>query len=186
MRRLLALLVLACAGGSALLTSGCGGPRLTVDADYDTATDFSKYKSWNWLSGTKPSEKDIDNLTQKRIQEAIEAELPKRGLAKAADGADLHAVFQISVQRKIEASPVSVGVGYGWGPAHIGVSKQATRTYDEGTLVVDLVDPKTKTLIWRGTAKGTVHPDASPEERKARIHEAVAYLLEGYPPLAKK
>ncbi|HZE98826.1 MAG TPA: DUF4136 domain-containing protein [Planctomycetota bacterium] len=175
-----AILVLAL-----LVSAGCGGPRLTVDSDYEPSTDFSKFKTWSWMAGMKPSEKDIDSITQKRIREAIEAELPKRGIPKVDDGGDLSATYQISIQRKIETSSASVGVGYGWGPAHIGVSKSPTRTYDEGTLVLDLVDPKTKTLIWRGTAKGTVSPDTSPEERQEHIREAVAYLLEDYPPKNK-
>jgi len=177
MRRFIAALL--------LITAGCGGPRLTVDSDYDTATDFSKYKTWSWMPGKKPSEKDIDSLSQKRIVETIDEELPRRGLAKVAEGGDLSATYQISVVHKIEASPATVGVGYGWGPAHIGVSKTPTREYDEGTLILDLVDPKTKTLIWRGTARGTVKPDASPEERKERIRNAVGYLLEDYPPTKK-
>ena len=73
-RRILALVLVA--------TAGCGGPALTVDSDYETSTDFSKYKTWSWMAGAKPSEKDIDNLSQQRIKEAIEAELPKHGLAK--------------------------------------------------------------------------------------------------------
>jgi len=173
MRRLIPLLV--------VLAAGCT-PPLTVESDYDVSTDFSKYKSWNWLPGAKPSEKDIDSLSEKRLRSAIENELPRRGLTKVEDAADLSVTFQISVQHKIETSNASVGVGYGWGPAHIGVSKSPTRSYDEGTLVLDLVDLKTKTLVWRGTAKGTVDKDYSPEEREGRIKTAVAELLRDYPP----
>jgi len=174
MRRLVPMLAL-------LAAAGCTKP-LNVDSDYDPATEFSKYKSWTWLPGAKPSEKDIDSLSEQRIRAAIEAELPRHGLAKAGDGADLSVTFQISIQHKIDSSPATVGVGYGWGPAHIGVSKSPTKSYDEGTLVLDLVDAKTKTLVWRGTAKGTVHKDYSPEERQAHIQDAVALLLEDYPP----
>ena len=174
MRRLIPLLVM-------LAAAGCT-PPLTVDSDYDPSTDFSKYKNWAWLAGAKPSEKDIDSLSEQRIRSAIEAELPRHGLAKAGESADLSVTFQISVQHKIESSPATVGIGYGWGPAHVGVSKSPTRSYDEGTLVLDLVDLKTKTLIWRGTAKGTIDKDASPEEREGRIKNAVAELLRDYPP----
>lgn len=178
MRRIFAVL--------ALVAAGCGGPPLTIDTDYDTDTDFSKYKSFTWMQGSKPSEKDIDGLTQQRIREAIEAELPKHGLKQAENGGDLAANYQISIQHKIKQSNASVGVGYGWGPAHIGVSKSPSREYDEGTLIFDLVDPKTKQLIWRGTAVGTVHPDASPEERKENIKKAVGHLLAEYPPVPAK
>jgi len=178
MRRLIAALVLVSA-------AACGGPPLTVDADYNPDTDFTKYKTWSWMAAAKPNEKDIDSISQQRIKDAIDAELPTRGIKKVEDGGDLTVTYQISVQHKIKQSNASVGVGYGWGPAHIGVSKSPSREYDEGTLIVDLVDPKTKTLVWRGSAVGTVNPDASPEERKARIREAVGYMLEGYPPPKK-
>jgi len=165
--------------------AGCGGPRLTIDSDYEPSTDFSKYKTWMWVEGAKMTEKDIDSLSQQRIRAAVEAELPAHGLKKADQDADLGVAFHISVQRKIESSPATVGVGYGWGPAHIGVSKNPTRTYDEGTLILDLIDPRTKTLIWRGIARGTVDPDASPEDRKERIRNALAHLMEDYPPKKK-
>jgi hypothetical protein len=180
MRKILAILVLVASAPC------CGGPRLTVDADYEPTTDFAKYKTWSWMDGAKPSEKDIDSLSQQRIKDAIEAELPKHGLSKADAGGDLSANYQISVQHKIKQSNATVGVGYGWGPAHIGVSKSPTSEYDEGTLIFDLVDPKTKTLIWRGTAKGTVHPENSPEEKKENIRKAIAFLLEDYPPQKQK
>ena len=174
MRRLIPLLALVAA-------AGCR-PPLTVDNDYDPGTDFAKYKTWNWLPGAKPSEKDIDSLSEQRIRSAIEAELPHHGVTKAGEGADLSVNFRISVQHKIETSNASVGVGYGWGPAHVGVSKSPSRSYDEGTLILDLVDAKTKTLVWRGTAIGTVDKDFTPEERQERIQNAVAELLRDYPP----
>lgn len=179
MRRLIAALVV-------VVAAGCGGPPLTIDTDYDTDTDFTNYKSFSWLPGAKPSEKDIDGLTQQRIREAIETELPKHGVKYVENGGDMAANYQISVQHKIKQSNATVGVGYGWGPAHIGVSKSPSREYDEGTLIFDLVDLKTKKLIWRGTAVGTVHPEASPEERKENIKKAVGYLFAEYPPVPAK
>jgi len=172
MRRLIPMLAL-------LAAAGCGAPPLTVDSDYDPSTDFAKYKTWNWMPGSKV---DIDSMTEQRIRTAIEAELPQHGLTKAGEGADLSVVIQISIQHKIKQSRATVGVGYSWGPAHVGVSGSPSKSYDEGTLILDLVDAKTKTLVWRGTAIGTVHKDYSPEERQERIRTAVYHLLEYYPP----
>ena len=60
MRRLIPLLALVAAAGCT--------PPLTVDNDYDPGTDFAKYKTWTWLPGAKPSEKDIDSLSEQRIR----------------------------------------------------------------------------------------------------------------------
>jgi hypothetical protein len=172
MRRLIPMLAL-------LAVAGCGGPQLTVDSDYDPSTEFAKYKTWAWLPGGKT---DIDSMSEQRIRTAVEAELPHHGLAKADEGADLAVTFQISIQHKIKQSKATVGVGYSWGPAHVGVSGSPSKSYDEGTLILDLVDAKTKILIWRGTATGTVSKDYSPEERQERIRTAVYHLLSDYPP----
>jgi hypothetical protein len=174
MRHMKGLLLLAA-------VSGCS-PSVTIDRDYDTSADFSKYKTWNWFQGPSTVTPDVDNLTLNRVRQAIEDELPRHGLARAGEGADLSAAFQLSVQRKIESTPTTVSVGYGWGPARVGVSSSPVRTYDEGTLVLDLVDSKTKTLVFRGIAKGTVKQSSSPEERENRIRDAVYYIMEAYPP----
>ena len=53
-------------------------------------------------------------------------------------------------------------------------------------LVVDFVDPREKDLIWRGTASGSVDPHRTPEERTARVQEAVWKMLDQYPPAKRK
>ena len=55
---------------------------------------------------------------------------------------------------------------------------QVTR-YTEGTLIVDFVDAKTATSIWRGTATGTV---GSAQSNQQKIREAIRKMLETIPP----
>jgi hypothetical protein len=54
-----------------------------------------------------------------------------------------------------------------------------TRIYTEGLLIVDLIDPKTKKLVWRGWTTDPLPPSAD----IARTAEhAVRSVLAGYPP----
>jgi hypothetical protein len=55
---------------------------------------------------------------------------------------------------------------------------QVTR-YTEGTLIVDFVDAKTATSIWRGTATGTI---GSAQSNQQKIQEAIRKMLESIPP----
>jgi hypothetical protein len=57
--------------------------------------------------------------------------------------------------------------------------------YEEGTLFIDVIDPKRNTMIWRGSATARVTPDLTPEERETRIGEAVRAILAKFPPPAK-
>jgi hypothetical protein len=166
-----------------LILGGCS--TYTTNADYDTSVDFSKYRTWSWFTGPRPSGPGSDQLIENRIRSSIEAELPLRGLAKGAEGAtDLMVSFNLSIAQRIEVTPTTATVGYGWGHGYVGYSTgNDVRTYDEGTLIIDLIDAKTKSLVWRGTAQATVYRDTTPDERTARVRGAVQAILDHYPPI---
>jgi hypothetical protein len=53
--------------------------------------------------------------------------------------------------------------------------------YTEGTLIVDFVDAKTSTSIWRGTATGTI---GSAQRNQQKIQETIRKMLATIPPRA--
>lgn len=75
-----------------------------------------------------------------------------------------------------------VAVGYGWNYGHVGTTGMQVSTDDVGTPVLDFVEPKAKKPLWRGTARGAVDPSPTPEERTARVRDAVARIVDQYPP----
>jgi hypothetical protein len=72
--------------------------------------------------------------------------------------------------------------GFYHGAGSWPVSDTYVYQYEEGTLLLDIVDPGTKKLIWRGTAKTEVNAEQSPEKKEARINKAVHMLIEQFPP----
>jgi hypothetical protein len=63
-----------------------------------------------------------------------------------------------------------------------GFYGETWREVDEGGLEVALIDPKDKRLIWRGTARGAIDRNSTPQEREERIREAVEKIFAEYPP----
>jgi hypothetical protein len=55
-------------------------------------------------------------------------------------------------------------------------------TYKSGTLVLEVLDPKTRKLIWRGIAYARLNDADPPEVRRERIQNAIAKLMETFPP----
>lgn len=164
------LLLVACIGG-------CSG--ISVDRDYDPNHDFSTLKTWSrapeppQADGGGAASAGVSGLTHERIQRAITRELSRKQFQETApDDADFWVQHHAAVGQRIESSP---GYDYHWYGDDLAV-------YDEGTIVVDVMTPKDKRLIWRGTARAAVDPDLSPEEREARIREAVEKILELFPP----
>ena len=51
-----------------------------------------------------------------------------------------------------------------------------------GTLVVELIDAKTGSTIWRGIATRDVDVQASPGKREKNINKAAEKLFKHYPP----
>jgi hypothetical protein len=58
------------------------------------------------------------------------------------------------------------------------------QTYDQGTLILDIVDAKKKELVWRGSANGILDPGASPDKKASKVNEAVTKTLADFPPTA--
>lgn len=151
----------------------------SVTYDFDKATDFSKFKTYTWVRGTNLS----DQLNHQRIVNAVDTQLAAKGLAKAdtTPNADLLVAYHASFDRDLQIN----GFSSGWGGYRFGGSRSGTARAEEilvGTLVVDVVNAQTKTIVWRGTASKEVDVNAKPETRDKNINKAADKLFKNYPP----
>jgi hypothetical protein len=164
-----------------LALTACSG--ITVTNDYDPQADFSTLQTYSWLLAPA-AVTGIDSLTGQRIIRSVDAELAVRGYRKLESGTPDFLVHALAaINQRLEAVPTTTTVGYGWRGGYMAYGTGSEiRSYDEGTLVLDVLSPAAKQLIWRGTAKAAVSANRSPEEREARIREAVAMILDYFPP----
>ena len=58
--------------------------------------------------------------------------------------------------------------------------------FEEGSLILDFVDPESNKLIWRGSAKAQIDSVDTPEKREKLINAAVNEILGKYPPSSSK
>lgn len=164
-----------------------------VRYDYDKDKDFSKFKSYKWV--TIKGADEPDELTGKRIMAAVDAELATKGLTKTdSDTADLYIAYQTAVGTEKQFTSYNTGWGYGpgWGGGWYGGSgMNSTTTYGStstiyvGQLDISMYDPATKQLVWRGVASKTLDPKAKPEKKDKNINKAVQKLLKNFPPKQK-
>jgi hypothetical protein len=74
---------------------------------------------------------------------------------------------------------------YGRGPyRRWGVASFETHVnqYDEGTLVIDIVDAEAGKLVWRGSGSRRISTSPTPQKTTRRINEAVEAILARFPP----
>lgn len=158
--------------------------------NFDKEANFAGYKTYKWVDVKGGSEK-LDDLNRKTLESALERHLAAKGLTKTdADTADVYAAYQVGVTANQEYTTFNSGgagwgYGRGWGGMGTGMSQTTAQTILTGTLVLDLYEPKNKTLVWRGSASDTIDQGAKPEKRAKKIDKAVEKMLKNYPPKVK-
>jgi hypothetical protein len=172
--------ILICAS----LVLGMLASAQTVTYDYDKNTDFSKVKTYAWVRGINL---DFDDLTHKRIINAVDGQLASKGLTKvgASENPDVLVAYYALFNKELLVNWFSSGWGGGFGGFAIDQFRSSSAKAEEewiGTVVGDMKDAKSASVVWRGIARKEVDVTASPEKRDKTINKAAEKLFKNYPP----
>jgi hypothetical protein len=178
----------------AILAVAAGCNRYHVRTDWQPGTDFTALSTYEWLErpeGAPPRDPRVDNqLFADRLREAVETELAAKGYRPAdRERADFVLRWDAWVQARNDVSTYP-GWGFGFGGFHggpgfwgVGVGTDVyVDQYDEATLVLDVLEPETQRLLWRGTSETRLRDAGTPEQRTERIRRIVHAMLERFPP----
>ena len=156
-------------------TLGAFAQKITVE--FDQSADFTKYRTFAIRAGQLNSKNPALNseLVKKQIDADIEKYLTARGLAMVTGPSDLNVRYHFGSARKVETEAYPAG-WRGWGTAIVRVP------YTEGTLVIDLRDPTTRSLVWRGISR---EEKGDPSKIQGKLDDMVKKALEKYPPKPK-
>jgi hypothetical protein len=160
--------------------AGCSS--LELGSDYDPATDFTRFKTFDFKEGSKPR----NPVARRSVEYAIQTALEGRGM-KAVDGkADLDVFVHFVLDARIQWDTYGYGTygwyGWGWG----GAAVTTGRVIPTGTVLIDLVDPARKVPVWRGIVKDDISTSLEPEEREKKAIGIARQLFENFPPQKKK
>lgn len=159
-----------------LVGASAFGQKIQIESDQ--AVDFSHFKTFAIASGrlTSANPSLNNDLIKKRIESDIQRDLQAKGLTFVASGpSDLNVRYTLGAARGVETEAYPAG-WRGWGTRVVQVP------YAEGTLVIDLRDRSTHTLVWRAIARED-QSDASKLEPK--LDSMVKKAFDKYPPKEK-
>lgn len=156
--------------GVALIAGLMGCATAQVQTDWDANAQFTKYATYAWMDTPEMQAMQQATLFDRRLRSSVEAQLTAKGLRKAdANGeSDLLVVYHTGVKDKIDVQQ--------WGYI---APRWDVREYQQGTLVLDLVDAKNRSLVWRGTATDEVSGGADPSSDK--VAKTVQKMFERFP-----
>ena len=164
---------------AALVLAGTIAFAQNVSYDFDASTNFAALKTYAWVRGTPLT----DEINHRRVVGAIEAQLAQRGLTRleASANADLLVAYHATFDRDLQIN----GFSSGWGGYRFAGNRTGSARTEQilvGTLGVDLINAKSKTIVWRAMATKDVDVNAKPEKREKNIDKTVEKLFKNYPP----
>ena len=168
-----------------VLVGSCWSTDLYSDWDHDV--DFSAYKTFAWLEmdeEDRPGNQLPEHLDL-RLRRVVDDVLTKKGLQRApvVPMADLLLTYYVSIEKELKVSHITSSYygsyGYGYWPGYSYATQTTVREYDQGTVVIDLVDRKTKQLVWTSHVKKAVR-DPNPSGK--RIEKTAKKMFKGFPP----
>jgi hypothetical protein len=168
----------------ALLAACTSTPKISTD--YDPEYDFASIKTYYLVEHNLAAQPGGTSLSDQRATREISAEMKRRGISPASvEQADIILTFHIVRQDRTKVTSYNNSYGYsryGSGRGgYYGGNQVDVRQYTEGTLLVDLVAPKEKRIVWRGQTSAVIR-DRSNEERDARARMYVEAMFNHMPP----
>lgn len=143
-----------------------------ITVEHEDDVDFSAYRTYAWADGSRAARPEIAKL----ITEAVERELEAKGLKPSEkDQADL----QIT-SHTFASGQVSVHGGYAR-VADIGIISSSVDIKTEGILMIDLIDPQSGRVVWRGLASEVMGAPKIEKLRK-KIDRVTRKMFRQYPP----
>ena len=115
------------------------------------AADMRAYKTYAWdtaeLGQTGDPRLDNNRIFMDRVQQAADAQMQFRGYEKRTRGtAEMTLHVHARVEQRIDSALIDVDRA-------CQQPECRSYVYDQGTLLLDAVDTRSKALIWRGWAE---------------------------------
>ena len=156
---------------------------MTVSAHLERGVTFSEYVTYDWgpPDNLPVGDPRLDNnaFFNDYLQGAIEKRLAALGYERAAGvNADVRVHYHASVHQKLDVYSADRRYGYCYDDECLNQVVE----YEEGTLVIDMVDARTDKLIWRGWATDTMTGVIDNQQRlEQQVDEGVTRMMQLLP-----
>jgi Domain of unknown function (DUF4136) len=145
----------------------------TVSVNYNRSQSFSQYHTYTW--GSENANQIQNSILAQQAKSDIDSAMQAKGLRLVQESENPDLILTASGGMKQETSYTAYGMrGIGGGMG--GITPQQNVV---GTMIVDLYDAKTKSLIWRGIAQNTLSNNGG--KNSQMVTKAVQKMFKQYP-----
>jgi hypothetical protein len=149
-----------------------------VRSDYAETANFTNYRTYK----LRIDDLKLNDIDKDRVLNEVSRQLQTKGLS-VSENPDVIVNVKANhkkikdIQRTNPYGMYGWGGPFGWG---VGMSRTWSSNYNEGAIIVDLIDARTNKLVWQGIGSG-ISVD-SPKSKQKQIPQIVAEIMANYPP----
>lgn len=164
------------------LASGCAAP---VHIEYNSAS----YAEWHNFAWKAPQQATVANpildsgILATRVEKAVTETLSKAGYHKVDKQKNADFIVTYHTATAVRQEPQS-GVSFAYGTYGLGfntlfLTQPGPQQVQEGSLILDVIDAKTRILVWRGwITRGLNQSNYSQKS----VNKAVERIFAKFPP----
>ena len=172
-----------------LTVSGCAPMEIKVD--YNKQINFDIYRTYKWIANEQLDIVDLNidkQVLDKLVTNTGNKQLDQKGFSIDNESPDFLVSYYLVIGTKTD---VYIAENYYSNiPYKVPATTSSTRdyqrirenTYEQGILIIDIVDQVTNERIWRGYAQSRLGIYKDPEKRENRVTSAVNKILSNFPP----
>lgn len=176
--------------------TGCGGAgRITVSTVVAPDVSFSTQRTFRFLPvpqsrAAQPDAPTSDNpmlensISGREVRHDITKVLSARGYVHQRETADLAIAYYIGAHTSLEVTNYDYGYPFSDPKVASSVAGQvpppvAQSTYQEGTVIIDVLDASAKHILWRGVGRSAVPDD--PRQYEHTLAAEVDAVMRKFP-----
>lgn len=163
-----------------VLAAGCA--PITTGAYLERGVSFSNYATYDWEppDNLPVGDPRLDNnpFFNDYLQGAIERRLAAKGFERArGEQPDLLVHYHATVSQELDVYRADTHLGY----CYANCEPQYVE-YEQGTLVLDIVDTRTRRVVWRGWAEQSLTGVIDDQDRlDHEVERAVDKMMQRLP-----
>jgi len=163
-----------------LVLGACAG-KMAIQSDLDPAASLDSYGTYAWSRlGRVSGDVRVTPALNRQIRDDIDRHLADKGYSRVTSNADFSVMYQVTIEGETIVQTLDWYSGSNFKET-VATPRATARNYEEGTLIIDVMEGQTERLIWRGTATAEVRQRVSLEDRSDRVAEAVQKVLAEFP-----
>ncbi len=163
-----------------VILAGCSSMRVATFGD--PSMSFAGFQTYAWSNGQATGGDETSNgeVVDRRIREVVDRKMATKGYRLvASDHSDLLIHYHAAMDENLDVAAEYERYRLGTDP--YGRETSRAQVFKKGTLVLDVEQPTSRRLIWRGWATDAINDVPRTEEMQSKIDTAVDKILDRFP-----